>query len=72
MDYITLGRTKLKVSVLGVGCGGPSRIGQNTGHSEEDSIANEQSGYYQEQIAKFKDLFTAPPIKEGYEVTVKD
>jgi len=40
--------------------------------SEEDAIANEQSGYYQEQVAKFKDLFTAPPIKEGYEVTVKD
>lgn len=40
--------------------------------SEEDAIANEQSGYYQEQIAKFKDFFTAPPIKEGYEVTVKD
>ena len=40
--------------------------------SEEDAIANEQSGYYQEQLAKFKDLFTAPPIKEGYEVTVKD
>ena len=40
--------------------------------SEEDAIANEQSGYYQEQVAKFKDFFTAPPIKEGYEVTVKD
>jgi len=39
MDYITLGRTQLKVSVMGVGCGGPSRVGQNTGHSEEDSIA---------------------------------
>ena len=40
--------------------------------SEEDAIANEKSGYYQEQVAKFKDLFTAQPIKEGYEVTVKD
>ena len=27
MDYTTLGRTGLKVSVMGLGCGGPSRIG---------------------------------------------
>ncbi len=40
--------------------------------NEEDAIANEQSGYYQEQVAKFKDFFTAPPIKEGYEVSIKD
>ena len=39
--------------------------------SEEDAIANEQSGYYQEQIDKFKDVFTAPPVKEGYEVAVQ-
>jgi heme-degrading monooxygenase HmoA len=38
--------------------------------SEEDAIANEKSGYYQEQVAKFKDFFTAPPVREGYEVTV--
>jgi heme-degrading monooxygenase HmoA len=40
--------------------------------SEEDAIANEQSGYLQEQMAKFKDSFTAPPIQEGYEVVVQD
>ncbi len=40
--------------------------------SEEDAIANEKSGYYQEQVAKFKEYFTAPPVQEGYEVTVKD
>lgn len=40
--------------------------------SEEDAIANEKSGYYQEQVAKFKDIFTAPPVREGYEVTIKD
>lgn len=38
MEYTTLGRTGLKVSVMGLGCGGPSRIGQNTGISEEKSI----------------------------------
>jgi len=40
--------------------------------SEEDAIANEKSGYYQEQVGKFKDFFTAPPVREGYEVSVKD
>jgi heme-degrading monooxygenase HmoA len=40
--------------------------------SEKDAIANEKSGYYQEQVDKFKDLFTAPPVREGYEVNVKD
>ena len=39
--------------------------------SEEDAIANEQSGYYQEQVGKFKDFFTAPPVQEGYEVVVQ-
>ncbi|MHA2181787.1 MAG: aldo/keto reductase [Promethearchaeota archaeon] len=39
MEYTTLGRTGLKVSVMGLGCGGPSRIGQNTGNTEEQSIA---------------------------------
>ena len=39
--------------------------------SEEDAIANEQSGYYQEQIGKVKDAFTAPPVQEGYEVSVQ-
>ena len=39
--------------------------------SEEDAITNEQSGYYQEQVGKFKDLFTAPPVQEGYEVVVQ-
>ncbi len=40
--------------------------------SEEDAIANEQSGYYQEQVSKFKDFFTAPPVREGYEVSIQD
>ena len=40
--------------------------------SEADSIANEKSGYLQQQIAKFKDYLTAAPVPEGYEVSVKD
>ena len=39
MQYTTLGRTGLKVSVAGLGCGGNSRIGLGTGASEAQSIA---------------------------------
>lgn len=34
MEYTTLGRTGLQVSVAGLGCGGNSRLGLGTGHSE--------------------------------------
>ena len=39
MDYITFGRTGLRVSVMGLGCGGASRIGQSSNKSEAESIA---------------------------------
>jgi aryl-alcohol dehydrogenase-like predicted oxidoreductase len=39
MDYTTLGRTGLRVSVAGLGCGGFSRLGQSTGSSEAESVA---------------------------------
>ena len=41
--------------------------------NEEDAIANEQSGYYQEQLSKFKDVdvLAAPPVREGYEVSLQ-
>ena len=39
--------------------------------SEEDAIANEQSGYYKEQVGKFAAYMTAPPVQESYEVTVQ-
>lgn len=39
MDYTTLGRTGLRVSVGGLGCGGFSRLGLGTGKSEADAIA---------------------------------
>ena len=39
MDRVTFGRTGLDVSVMGLGCGGPSRIGQTTDKSDADSIA---------------------------------
>ena len=39
--------------------------------SEEDAVANEQSGYYKEQVGKFAEYLTAAPIQEGYEVSIK-
>ncbi|MDP6876761.1 MAG: aldo/keto reductase [Alphaproteobacteria bacterium] len=39
MEYTTLGRTGLEVSVAGLGCGGSSRLGQNTGATEAQSVA---------------------------------
>jgi aryl-alcohol dehydrogenase-like predicted oxidoreductase len=39
MDYTTLGRTGLRVSVAGLGCGGFSRLGLGTGGGEDNAIA---------------------------------
>jgi aryl-alcohol dehydrogenase-like predicted oxidoreductase len=39
MEYTILGRTGLRVSVAGLGCGGHSRLGQATGKTEQESIA---------------------------------
>jgi aryl-alcohol dehydrogenase-like predicted oxidoreductase len=39
MEYTTLGRTGLKVSVAGLGCGGNSKVGQGTGESADESVA---------------------------------
>lgn len=38
MDYTTLGRTGIRVSVMGLGCGGHSRLGQSYGNTEEQSV----------------------------------
>src|SRR5258705_1321506 len=39
MEYVTLGRTGLRVSIAGLGCGGFSRLGLGTGKSEAEAIA---------------------------------
>ena len=39
MDYTILGRTGLKVSRMGLGCGGHSRLGMSTGSTESEAIA---------------------------------
>ena len=38
MEYTTLGRTGLKVSVAGLGCGGSSRLGLGAGHSAAHAV----------------------------------
>ena len=39
MEYTTLGRTGLKVSVAGLGCGGNSKVGLGKGQSDDQSVA---------------------------------
>lgn len=39
MEYTILGRSGLRVSVAGLGCGGPSRLGQRANKSEKESVA---------------------------------
>ena len=39
--------------------------------SEDDAVANEQSGYYKEQVGRFVEYMTAPPVQEGYEVSLQ-
>ena len=38
MNYTNLGNTGLRVSVVGLGCGGPSRLGQRDGKSTDHSV----------------------------------
>ncbi len=39
MEYNILGRSGLKVSVVGLGCGGPSQLGQRANKSVKESVA---------------------------------
>lgn len=38
MDYVTFGRAGLNVSVMGLGGGGPSRLGKHAEKSEAESV----------------------------------
>ncbi len=38
MEYTILGRTGLRVSVAGLGCGGPSRLGLKDGKTEKEAV----------------------------------
>jgi quinol monooxygenase YgiN len=39
--------------------------------SEADMAASEDSNFYQQQVDLFKDVFSAPPVREAYEVSVQ-
>jgi heme-degrading monooxygenase HmoA len=38
--------------------------------SEKAAIATDENLFYQEQLVKFLTFFSAPPIREGYEVRI--
>ena len=38
--------------------------------SKEAMLANEESRFFQEQVARFVPFYTKPPIREAYEVTI--
>lgn len=40
--------------------------------SEQDIIATEDGGFFKEQLDKFQDFLTAPPVREIYEVGAQD
>ena len=41
--------------------------------TEADMLASEsESGYYQEQLAKFTPFFTVPPVREDYEMALRE
>jgi hypothetical protein len=37
--------------------------------NERDIIATEESGFFQEQLVKFSDCLTTPPVREIFEVS---
>ncbi len=39
--------------------------------TEDQMLAGETSGYYQEQLAKFRHYLAASPVREAYEVSVQ-
>jgi heme-degrading monooxygenase HmoA len=39
--------------------------------TEADMAAGETSGFYQQQVNKFQDVWEAPPVRETYEVSVQ-
>jgi hypothetical protein len=41
--------------------------------TEADLLASEsESGYYQEQLVKYEPFFTVPPVRESYEVVLRE
>ncbi len=40
--------------------------------NEEAMLASEKNRFFQEQVAKFVEFFAIPPIREAYEVALKE
>jgi len=40
--------------------------------NEEDMLANEASHFFQEQVARFIPFYAKPPIREAFEVTIRE
>ena len=40
--------------------------------SKEAMLANEASRFFQEQVARFVPFYTQPPIREAYEVAIRE
>jgi heme-degrading monooxygenase HmoA len=40
--------------------------------SEDDMLANEASHFFQEQVARFIPFYAKPPIREAFEVTIRE
>jgi heme-degrading monooxygenase HmoA len=40
--------------------------------SEEAMLANEESRFFQEQVARFIPFYAKPPIREAFEVTIRE
>ncbi|HYK83870.1 MAG TPA: antibiotic biosynthesis monooxygenase [Ktedonobacteraceae bacterium] len=47
-------------------------IGITLWETEDDMKAGEASGYYQQQIAKVAPLLAAQPVRETYEVSMRE
>lgn len=41
-------------------------------NTKEEMLASERNCFFQEQVSKFISFFTAPPIREEYEVVYED
>ena len=52
--------------------GGSKCVAVTFWETEDDALANEASGYYQEQVDKVRHFLTVPPVREGYDVAVQD
>jgi hypothetical protein len=63
MEYVTLGRTGLRASVAGLGCGGFSQLGLAQGKTEDDAIAIIRQAVAAAREAALKSGAGGPPSR---------